>query len=65
MMMDAATMARVIRITVSSLKEKNPNYESEPARSILIAFNELASVFEELTEKRRAERMSEGQPPSS
>jgi len=51
-MLDAATTAKVIKHTISMLRNKNSNYEQEPARSILIAFEELAKSFEILQDKK-------------
>lgn len=49
MILDAATTAKVIRHTITMLKQKNAMYKHEPARSILLAFEELASSFDLLT----------------
>ena len=57
MILDAATTVKMIRHTITTLKNVNPNYEEEPSRSILIAFEELANSFEELTESKRKEGM--------
>ena len=46
MILDAAVTVKAIRHTIVMLKNKNPNYESEPAWSILIALEELAKTFE-------------------
>lgn len=46
MILDAATTAKVIRYTIDNLKMKNSDYENDPARSILMAFEELANSFD-------------------
>jgi len=52
MILDAATTSKMIRYTISTLKSKNAMYRHEPARSILLAFEELATSFDLLrTEK--------------
>ena len=59
MMLDARTVAVMIRRTVETLKQKNPQWENEPAHSIIVAFNELASSFENITNARREEKAKE------
>ncbi len=54
MILDANTTAKMIRYTIDKLKTKNPQYEHEPARSILIAFGELAKSFDMITNKAMA-----------
>ena len=46
MILDAAVTVKAIRHTITMLKIKNPNYESEPAWLILMALEELAKTFE-------------------
>ena len=48
MMLDAATTAKVIKHTISTRIQ----IEQEPARSILIAFEELVKSFEILQDKK-------------
>jgi len=49
MILDASTTVKVIRHTIQNLKMKSPQYESEPARSILVALEELAKSFDMIT----------------
>lgn len=58
MILDAATTAKVIRHTIHMLKNKNPMYENDPARSILMAFEELASSFDMITTSKATAHLS-------
>jgi hypothetical protein len=44
--MDPRRVAELIRITADNLRKRTPRHEEEPARSILIAFESLAKVFD-------------------
>lgn len=58
-MLDANTIAKLIRYTITKLKVANPQYENEPAQSILIAFEELAVSFDSVTERARSEALEQ------
>lgn len=58
MMLDANTTALMIRHTIDRLKNKHRKYETEPERTILDAFEELAISFDSITEHARSEALS-------
>jgi len=55
MILDASTTVKVIRHTIQNLKIKNPDYESDPTWSILMALEELAKSFDMITTSKIAE----------
>jgi len=56
MILDADVTARIIRHTIAILKNRNADYEIDPTRSVLIALDELANSFEQLTGREQEKK---------
>lgn len=57
MMLDANTTAMLIRHTIDRLKTSHRKYETEPEKTILEAFEQLAVSFDSVTERARSEAL--------
>jgi len=65
MILDANTTAKVIRHTIQNMKNRNPQYENDPARSILMAFEELAKSFDMIATSKMTTHLATSDAESS